>query len=194
MTIFLYNFYAFLNSYKYVALFLIAVPDGPIIALIAGFLISTGYFLFIPTYIILILGNVIPDICYYYIGRLGLKFKFLENYKDKFVPLEKLWQDHFKKTLVLGKLAMFFSVPVLISAGMAKVSFKKFITTTVPVDLLVIFILLSLGYFSGGAYQIYSKYIKYFGIVIAFVFLVIILFLKHFNKKIDDEIKKVEKE
>jgi len=89
---------ALLIEYKYFILFPLAAIEGPIVSLAAGFLIHTGHLSFIPTYLIFILGDVIPDCLYYYLGKFGDKKQILQKYisKDGFVsrnlnhPLENL--------------------------------------------------------------------------------------------------------
>ncbi|MBX4210699.1 hypothetical protein KW783_01880, partial [Candidatus Parcubacteria bacterium] len=101
-----------LIKYRYVALFPLAAIEGPVVALAAGVLIHFGYLAVIPSYIILILGDIIPDTVYYYIGRYSHKINLVEKYKLKSVFIstnldfmDRLWRDHGRKTMFLAKLA-----------------------------------------------------------------------------------------
>ena len=112
------HFYNIIVTYKYVILFPIAVLEGPIVAVFAGFLIKFDQLAIIPTYIVLVLGNVIPDLFYYGIGRLGQKNIYIQKIirkftfiKKNFKLLEKLWTEHFRKTIFLSKLAYGLSSP-----------------------------------------------------------------------------------
>ena len=70
-----------LMTYRYLILFPLAAVEGPIVALLVGFLISLGYFQFFPAFGIMILGDLIPDSFYYYLGRFGNKKNLIEKMK-----------------------------------------------------------------------------------------------------------------
>ena len=59
------------------------LAEGPVLAIIIGFLIHQGYLAFLPSYIILIFGDIIPDSAYYYLGRLGKHKNIIEKYGSK---------------------------------------------------------------------------------------------------------------
>lgn len=182
-------------AFKYPALFLLAIPEGPLLSVFAGFLVRQGQLLFIPAYIALVLGNVIPDIFCYMLGRFGSKKNFLEKYGHRFsfigrhFPLvEKLWTEHYEKTIVLSKLAYGLSTPFLISAGLVKIPFKKFISHTVIVDLCVIAIIMSLGYVFGEAYSVIAQYIDYAGMLIAALFIAFIFGYRYVTKRASERL------
>ena len=100
-----------------------AVLEGPLVSLAAGFLVYLGYFQFFSAYGILLLGDIIPDVICYYIGRFGNKKKLIEKHSSgsgfilRNLPLVRnLWQNHGKKTMFLSKLAYSLSIPFLINA------------------------------------------------------------------------------
>ncbi len=102
-----------LIKYKYLVLFPIAAIEGLVVSLAAGFLVYTGVLHMIPTYIILILGDFIPDSIYYSIGRLGNKEKILAKYGTKikfihggFQTIEHLWKSHPRKTMLFAKVTV----------------------------------------------------------------------------------------
>jgi len=68
----------FLLQYRYLALFPLACIEGPILALVVGFMVHLGYFSFIPAYFIMVLGDFVPDSVYYFIGRFGDKEKLIK--------------------------------------------------------------------------------------------------------------------
>ncbi|MEK9185088.1 MAG: hypothetical protein AAB866_02920, partial [Patescibacteria group bacterium] len=173
---------ALLIKYKYVGLFPLAAIEGPMVSLIVGFLVHLGYLEFIPSYIILILGDIIPDSIYFYIGRLGDHKKITEKYGPKlkgiagsFEILEKLWRDHPRKTMFFGKLAYSLSIPFLISAGLVKMSFKKFITYAIPATLFQYGLLMLVGYYLGKSFELAINYIKYGGILIAILLSIFVI-------------------
>ncbi len=192
-------FYALIATYKYLILFPVAVLEGPIVAVLAGVLIKFGQISLLPAYIILVLGNVIPDIAYYGMGRFGQKNFYTQKYINKFSfirnnfkLIEKLWNEHFRKTVFLSKLAYGLSTPFLISAGLVKVPFSKFISHTIIIDLFDIALFIFLGIVFGKTYNMVSNYIDYFAIIIALLFILFIVVFRHISKQAADEIVKLK--
>lgn len=164
-----------LTKYGYFILFPLAAIEGPIISLVVGFLIYLGYFNFLPAYAILLLGDLIPDTIYYYIGRFGNKRKIMEKYGSRLNLIEKLWQGHGRKTMFLSKLAYGLSIPFLISAGLVKMPFRKFISYAFPVTLFQYGVIMAIGYFLGHSYQLAERYIQYAYVIVAAILIVFII-------------------
>ena len=178
-----------IENYKYLILLPLAIIEGPIVSLAAGFLIHVGYIKLLPTFAILIVGDLLPDTIYYYIGRI-----FRLNTISNLTLLKKLWQDHPRKTAFFSKLAYGLSIPFLISAGLAKIPYKKFISYTFPVTLFQYGVIMAIGYSLGYSYELAKKYIEYAGIVMALILVIFIasyLFAAKYAKK---QIKKIEQE
>ena len=195
------NLVLLLTNYGYFILFPLAAFEGPIISLIAGFLIRLGYFSFLPVLIILVLGDVIPDVIYYYIGRFGNKNQLIEKYGSRsdfilnnFNFLEKIWRNHGRKTMLLSKLAYGLSTPLLISAGLVKMPLRRFISYTLPISILLYSFTVSIGYYLGSSYQLANKYIESAGIVVAAGIVIFILAYSLFAKYARRQIKEMEKE
>ncbi len=131
-----------LMTYRYALLFPLACLEGPIVAILAGFFIHLGYLSMAPSYILLILGDLFADSFYYFISRLGNKFKKLVKYDSNsrlhinLERIKKLWHTHTAKTMFFSKLAYGFSVPLLISAGLSKLPYKRFASYAILVSVL----------------------------------------------------------
>ncbi len=163
-----------LEQYGYLILFPIAAVEGPIVALLVGFLIFLGIFQLVPSMIILVLGDLIPDIVYYSIGKFGNKQDFVKKYSakvrfisDNFHIVEDLWHKHTKKTMMVSKLAYGLSTPLLISAGLVNVKFFKFVTMSFVQSVIQYAVIISLGYTLGHSYQLAAPYVKNAGVIIA---------------------------
>lgn len=161
-------------TYKYLVLFPLSVLVGPVAALAAGFLVFTGHLSLLPTYIILLLGDMVPDTIYLYIGRFGNRTKTMEKYLKKstfisehFDIMENLFKTHPRKTIFFGKLAYGLTIPFLITAGLFQIPFRRFVTYTLPASMLQYAIILIVGYTLGSSYAIAGKYITYVSIGIA---------------------------
>ncbi|MDE1970716.1 MAG: DedA family protein [Patescibacteria group bacterium] len=175
---------ALLLRYRYAFLFPLAAFEGPIISLIVGFLTHQGYFNFFYAYGILIFGDIIPDIFYYYIGRTGNKNKFLTEYRSKLhvvseniEHIERLWHYHGKKTMFFSKLAYGLSTPMLISAGIVKLPFPRFLSLALPITLIQYALFMTIGYYLGASvFERTSNYLRYGEIVVSILVLVFVLY------------------
>lgn len=190
-----------LIKYKYLVLFPIATVQGPMASLIAGFLVFTGDFSVWPAYCILILGDVIPDTIYYYIGRYGQENRFVSFFTRKFTSLlgkknvvKKLWENHTKKTMFLIKLAYGLSVPFIVAAGFTKVSYRKFISSALFVTLIQYGLIMFGGYLLGHSYRLGGTYLEYTYIIITIVLIVFIAFHAGFASYAKRKIFRMEEE
>ena len=183
-----------LTKYGYFILFPLAAIEGPIVSLVVGFLIYLGYFQFLPAYALLLLGDLIPDTVYYYIGRFGNKRKIMEKYGSRLNLIEKLWREHGKKTMFLSKLAYGLSIPFLISAGLVKMPFRKFISYAFPVTLFQYGVIMAIGYFLGHSYQLAERYIQYAYVIVAAILIVFIIGYILIVKYARRQIEKMEQE
>ncbi len=193
-----------ITQYRYIILFPLAAVEGPIVALLAGFLVSTHYLSFFPAYVIMLLGDLIPDTGYYYIGRFGNKKKIMEKYGHKskilsfnYTLLERLWYNHGKKTMFFSKLAYGLSTPFLISAGLANITFKKFISYAIPTTLFQYTVIMLAGYLLGHSYLLVEAYIKNAELVVAAFFILFLvgyaIFFKYAKQQIINMEKKCKK-
>lgn len=187
-----------LEVYKYLLLFLAAFLEGPIVAFAAGFLTHLGYFSFWPAYISLIARDILSDTTYYYIGRFGDKNSLLEKYGKYFKiskahmnSLSHIWKKHTKKTMFFGKLAYGLSIPIVLSAGLAKMSVQKFWSNAIPVTLIQYTILMVAGYYLGASYGYLTGYFKYIGVIVTLSIIILLFSFYLFNKIIS---KYAEKE
>lgn len=171
-----------LMHYKYIILFPLAVIEGPLVSFAAGFLVRTGVLNLWLTYLILLPADLIPDTMFYAIGYYGLNSKLVQNFIGRFSffhnhfdRVEKLWKNHAWKTILLGKIAYGMALPFLMSAGMVKMPFKKFLWYTFQVTMLQYTIILAIGYASGHFYAMISRYIYvpyYFMGAVVIIFIV----------------------
>jgi len=146
-----------------------------------GFLIYSGVFNFLLAFIILIFGDLIPDTIYFYMGYFSDRSKFIQKHFLNSTLIVKnigivkhLWEKHPFKMMFFGKLAYGFATPFLISAGITKMSYKKFISYTIPITCFQYAAFMGIGYYLGKSYESAIKYINNFYIVMA---LMVIIFL-----------------
>lgn len=165
-----------LHQYGYLFLFLIAVAEGPIITIIGSFLASQGFFNVFIVAGIVAAGDLIGDVMYYGIGRLGRVGalagvrRWLGMTTDHFDRLEKYVEIHGAKILFFAKFTQ-TGFLILPASGAAQMPVGKFlwynVLGTIPKTIgLVLF-----GYFFGYAYNRIDGYfgkasLLFFGVLV----------------------------
>lgn len=155
-----------LFRYSYLILFPLVVIEGPIVTIIAGFLVALGFLDFIPTYLTIVTGDLAGDVLYYAAGRWWLKstldkvFSFLKIDKRKIAKLEVSLKTHRGKVLFFGKLSHAFGAIILFAAGKANIPFNEFIGFNLLATLPKSLILLGVGYYFGNTVSNFGKYLN----------------------------------
>lgn len=179
MLISLQNLIPFLIRYKYLIIFPVAVIEGPIITIIAGFLSSLGYLKLMIAYIIVVVGDLTGDTGYYFIGKFGRKGfirkygKFIGINLDRVEKLEKHFDQHANKTFIFGKMAHGIGTLVLVAAGLAGISYRKLIALNLIPTLVKSLILIMIGFYFGRAYAKFNTYLDYTALISAVLFVIL---------------------
>jgi len=153
--------------YKYAFLLLIVIIEGPIATILAGFITSLGELNFLLAYITVVVGDLIGDVLYYgigYWGRTGFieKWgKYLGLHADRIAQLERHFQKHSGKTLVIGKFSHGIGGAVLVAAGMARISLVQYLWYNTVAAIPKSLALLLIGYYFGHAYTQIDHYFVY---------------------------------
>ena len=153
-----------MNSYFFI--FIIMVIEGPVVSIISAYLASLGFLNVWIILIISILGNLIPDIFLYFIGRYS-RTKKIESYIKRFglkdcqiINIEENIKKHFGKTFSLIKITPMLPVPGLILVGFSRIPFKKFLIIDILFNLMVSTIFILFGYYFGYAIDSIFKYFR----------------------------------
>jgi membrane protein DedA with SNARE-associated domain len=172
-------------------LFPVSIIEGPIVTVIAGFLVSLHQINLGIAYVVLVMGDVVGDSALYFFGfygghrfikRWGHLIRVTDEDVDK---LGDHFGSHSGKTLIIGKLTHSLGSVVLFSAGMAKMPFWKFIWYNLVSTLPKTLVLLIVGYYFGEAYpqiKTYFDYITLAGLLIVVLAVVFYLFFKRSKK------------
>jgi len=155
-----------LTAYKYLALFPLAVAEGPIITVIAGFFVSLGYLNFWLAYIIIIIGDLAGDALHYSAGRFGGR-EFIDRWgrfiginKEKLKAIEAQFAKRGNKLLFAGKMMQGVGGIFLIAAGVIKMPFIKFITANTLATFIKSFLLLLIGFYFGHALSTINTFLE----------------------------------
>lgn len=163
----LHEIIRFFITYKYLAIFPIAVLEGPIITVVSGFLVSRGHLELFPALLVVFMGDVVSDSAFYLIGKWGRMavpyLKFLHISDKKIQELENRFESSPWKTMILGKVWYGLGAVFMIASGASRMSWKKFLEYVLSLDFLRSFVLLSVGYYFGKvALHFGSLYFKYY--------------------------------
>jgi membrane-associated protein len=128
-----------LINYQYLIVLPVAVLEGPVLALICGFLLKMGYFSFWPIFLLLMFGDIVSDIYWYCIGyyggrRLVLKFgKYFSLTNENLAVAEKVYHRHYIPILFLSKITMGFgfAIAIVAVAGITKLPFRKYMLVNI---------------------------------------------------------------
>ena len=171
-----------ISHYGYWILFPLVVIEGPIVATLAGFLVFLGYLRFWPTLGILLVGDIASDAFYYLLGRFGNRHRLVKKYGRQLQPL---WDKHPRQLIFFGKLAYGLSVPLIVSAGVAKISPGRFLAYVLPATVLQYGGLLLVSYYLGLSYKLTEKYIFYLGLVVMLVLIILgVRFWRYARKQV----------
>ncbi len=149
----------YIIDYRYGALLLAALAEGPVVAFVAGALLALGHLSFWPAIAVLTFKDLVLDTVFYAMGR-ATQIPFIArqvqkvragtNLADRVLSsIEHGWQEHPIQLMWVGKLAYGLSAWFLVSAGMAGVPLRKFYLYTLPVTLFQFGGLMTLGYVLG---------------------------------------------
>lgn len=159
--------FSWLINYKYLILFPITIIEGPIITIIAGFLSSLGVLDLLIAFAVIVIGDLVGDTMYYFIGRYGRgKFitrwgKYIGLSMDKVAMMERQFKKRGKALLIWGKISHVFGAMILVSAGIARIKYRDFIFFNFLATLPKSTILLLVGFYFGQAYVRINKYFDY---------------------------------
>lgn len=176
-----------IQHYGYIVFFLLAIIEGPIVTVIGAFLVSIGYFHFIPLYILAILGDLVGDLLHYAIGSLSKK-RFASKgslfgiSKERIVKIENHFGTHGNKTIFFGKISHSLGFAILIAAGLVGMPIGNFLLFNLLGTIPKTFVLMVIGYYFGSAYQSIDSYISYIGIGL-FIILIIGITVWYIRKK-----------
>jgi membrane protein DedA with SNARE-associated domain len=149
------TFLSWLLAYKYWALFPIAVIEGPIITVAAGFLVSLGVLNPIIAYVVIVAGDTVGDVLHYAVGYFGGQ-RFIKRWGKYFgvsletiIPLEKTFADKGHSFFFWGKALHGIGGALLIAAGLIRYPFGKFLVSNVLGTLVKSAILMVIGFYFG---------------------------------------------
>ncbi|MEI8249284.1 MAG: VTT domain-containing protein [Candidatus Taylorbacteria bacterium] len=169
----------------YILIYILAIAEGPFLAMIMGVLIRLGHFYFIPIYLIIMCGNLTGDIVLYYAGmHYGDRFikrmggKYLGITEERVEKMKLAYTRYHEKILFFSKISngLGFAVIVLFTAGIVRVRFTKFMFINIIGEGIWTGMLMCVGLFFSNWYIQVNNIFGRIGIVTITIFIGYVLY------------------
>lgn len=176
---FLPDLIAFLEATKYPLFFLGAYIEGTVVMLTGGVLLKLGEVQFLPLYGSLILGDVLSDVMWYWVGYFGarhfvMRWGYLVGATHEIIEkMERRFHKYHLRILVISKLTMGFglAVPILMTAGMLRVSFVRYCVINIIGSFVWVGFIIFVGYNFGNVLAVIPEQyqiLSFFVLIVAF--------------------------
>lgn len=185
------SFIHWLMVYKYAILFPLAVVEGPVLAILVGWLCGAGILQFVPSYAILIAGDMVGDSGFYLLGRLTADGR-LERLAVRIgcgpqkVDRARRWfRGNPLRTISASKITLGVGPVGLFLAGQSRIPYKTFLPVCTAVAALQYFFYLLAGMLLGHGYVLLVRWLSILSavlITIAAATVVFLLLRSHFKK------------
>jgi membrane protein DedA with SNARE-associated domain len=163
--------------------------------MVFGVLIKLGYFSFAPVYTALMLGELLGDTVWYAFGyywgygvvrRLGKYISIKEHHINEVVHL---FHKYHAKILIISKITngFGFSFVTLLTAGIAKIPFFKFLSLNLIGQFIWSGILIAVGYYFSHAYLQINDILGRVTLIILFIVLIAAFlgFIKYLRTRVE---------
>ncbi|MEI6799361.1 MAG: VTT domain-containing protein [Pseudomonadota bacterium] len=142
-----------------------AVIEGPIVTVIAAYLAKLGYMQIFAVYAVCVLGDLIGDAMYYWIGRLGpalLPEPWLTRLgmtQARKLSLEGHFASKGGRTILFGKWTHSAGLPIMLASGAARMNFSAYMGYNLLGTLPKTALFTLVGWFIGSAYAAVDTWI-----------------------------------
>ncbi len=145
----------------------LSILEGPIVAIVAGWLVSLSLLNPWTVFLVVLFGDVAGDLLVYAGGR-GLRLnrlpvvgRWLTLPMPKVRPYIKKLRRHAFRVLFMAKITHFAGFPVLYAAGVARVPLRTFIIANFLAAIPKSLLLLGIGHAFGAAHAQLSNWLSY---------------------------------
>ena len=156
------------GTLKYPLLLVGVIVEGPILMVASGFLLRLGLFEPVPLFLTVVLGDLVGDIIWYYVGYYALDWflrtrgHFLSVTPTVLAQMRKLYLRHHEKILFISKISLGFgmSLATLTVAGASRIPFRRYMLFNALGELVLVSVLLTGGYVFGNLYDQLARDLK----------------------------------
>lgn len=171
-----------LGLWTYILLALLVAIEGPIATLFGAAAASAG--LMRPTLVFFAAatGNLMADCLWYSLGylgktewvyhfgqRLGIRQSLIEHLKHNII-------EHATKVLFLAKLTMSFVVPSLVTAGLLKIPWRRWLPPLILAETIWTGTLVLIGYYTTEAIKRIEQGVEYAVLIVSILFVSFLIF------------------
>jgi len=178
---------AWLIAHGYYLMFLGMCIEGPIITAVSAFAVAHGHFNLGIVFVLSILGDVIPDTIYYYIGY-GARIGLIEKYGHYFgfsptrvKKVENFVHKNSTRAIITLKFTPLAALPGFMIIGSSRVPYLKYIFLCTVVSLFKTSLFMLIGYYSGVLNNV-DSYVKSGNLVLVITVAVVIAFYFAYKK------------
>lgn len=160
-----------MGNYGLFIIFFLAIFEGPIIAVIAGYLVRSGHFAWASVLCILVAADLAGDTLLYWIGAQEhhetiAKWRKKAGLTDeRLAQLQTRFAERGGWIILFGKLAHAPGMAILLAAGMSHMHYGRYLffnlLGTVPKTLL----LMTAGYVLGAAFGRVEQYLLHYSLI-----------------------------
>jgi membrane protein DedA with SNARE-associated domain len=159
-------------QYKYYIIFPLSIPEGPILTVICGFLVSLGFLNPIAVYVLVVIGDAMGDSLVYALGRWGGHRvltspvgRFLGITDEKIEKARVFYHRHHDKTVFLSKIIHGVGPAGLFTGGALKIPYGRYFQVCLLTTLAQSAVLLVIGIVFGSAYVTINQYLNIYAAV-----------------------------
>jgi len=168
-----------MQSYGLWLLAPVAILEGPIVTVIAGYMAHLGVFNPVAAFVIVVLADLVGDSLLYGFGRRGIGW-LSPRWRSRLGLTDSRlthMAEHFRvqggRTLVIAKLTHSLGVVALIAAGVSRMRFGPFLWYNLVATLPKSLFFLIIGYSLGYAYNRVNAYIFWLSLVPVVIFAIL---------------------
>lgn len=146
---------ALIRDYGMLVIAPLAVLEGPVVSIVAGYLVKLGLIGAPLTFAVLVLGDLVGDVILYTLGRrgrAGVALPWLSAFgvtRRRLARVLRAFRANGGRILIIGKLTHTAGFAVLLAAGMARMPFFRFLGLSLLATLPKVAVLMTLGWFYG---------------------------------------------
>ena len=160
-----------------------AVIEGPIVTVIAAYLAKLGFMNIWAVYAVCVLGDLIGDALYYWIGRFGpaiLSDRWMARLgmtEARKLSLEGHFAAKGGRTILVGKWTHSAGLPIMLASGAARMNFPAYLAYNLVGTLPKTAVFTLIGWFIGSAYSAIDTWIwrVSLALIIAFVLALLVV-------------------
>jgi membrane protein DedA with SNARE-associated domain len=148
-----------LLQYAYPLMIPLSLIEGPIVALAGGVGTASGQINPFFVFAIVMGGGLFQDVAYYGLGRwacnsqkMRRRIESMQSVRKVLGPLKMAWRERLFLTLVASKFAYGLYGPILITAGMTKAPFWRYLGESLALSAVVLAAWEAAGFGLAGAY------------------------------------------